>query len=71
VEGMMKRLLGGPGTISGFLLRFGQCAFGAASIALMVTGFGFSSYTAFWYSTVLLFSFFPFSFHFPLKSKLN
>ncbi|WVZ17873.1 hypothetical protein V8G54_010855 [Vigna mungo] len=45
---MMKRLWGGPGTISGFLLRFGQCAFGAASIALMVTGFGFSSYTAFW-----------------------
>ncbi|XP_027906399.1 CASP-like protein 5B2 [Vigna unguiculata] len=46
---MMKRLWGGPGTISGFLLRFGQCAFGAASIALMVTGFGFSSYTAFCY----------------------
>ncbi|KAK7350037.1 hypothetical protein VNO77_08076 [Canavalia gladiata] len=46
---MMKRLLGGPGTISGFLLRIGQCAFGAASIALMVTAFGFSSYTAFCY----------------------
>ena len=46
---MMKRLLGGPGTISGFLLRFGQCAFGAASIAIMVTSFGFSSYTAFCY----------------------
>ncbi|KAG5068856.1 hypothetical protein JHK85_001233 [Glycine max] len=46
---MMKRLLGGPGTISGFLLRFGQCAFGAASIAIMVTSFGFSSYTAFWW----------------------
>ncbi|XP_020238444.1 CASP-like protein 5B2 [Cajanus cajan] len=46
---MMKRLLGGPGTISGFLLRFGQCAFGAASISLMVTALGFSSYTAFCY----------------------
>ncbi|XP_027334347.1 CASP-like protein 5B2 isoform X2 [Abrus precatorius] len=46
---MMKRLLGGPGTISGFLLRLGQCAFGASSIALMVTAFGFSSYTAFCY----------------------
>lgn len=45
----MKRLLGGPGTISGFLLRFGQCAFGAASIALMVTSLDFSSYTAFCY----------------------
>lgn len=44
----MKRLLGGPGTVSGFLLRFGQCAFGAASISVMVTSFGFSTYTAFW-----------------------
>ncbi|RZC19452.1 CASP-like protein 5B2 isoform X1 [Glycine soja] len=50
---MMKRLLGGPGTISGFLLRFGQCAFGAASIAIMVTSFGFSSYTAFCLKNVI------------------
>ncbi|XP_061371890.1 CASP-like protein 5B2 [Gastrolobium bilobum] len=47
----MKVLLGGPGTISGFLLRLGQCAFGAASIGVMVTAFGFSSYTAFCYLT--------------------
>jgi hypothetical protein len=45
---MMKRLMGGPGTVSGFLLRLGQCAFGAASITIMVTAPGFSSYTAFW-----------------------
>ncbi|XP_057459133.1 CASP-like protein 5B2 [Lotus japonicus] len=45
----MKHLLGGPGTVSGCLLRIGQCAFGAASIGLMVTAFGFSTYTAFCY----------------------
>ncbi|XP_028772983.1 CASP-like protein 5B2 [Neltuma alba] len=45
----MKRLLGGPGTITGLMLRLGQCAFGAASIGVMVTAFGFSSYTAFCY----------------------
>ncbi|AES87109.1 hypothetical protein MtrunA17_Chr4g0009521 [Medicago truncatula] len=48
---MMQRLLGGPGTVSGFLLRLGQCAFGAASISVMVTSFGFSTYTAFCYLT--------------------
>ncbi|KAK2432906.1 hypothetical protein P8452_30308 [Trifolium repens] len=48
---MMKRLMGGPGTVSGFLLRLGQCAFGAASITIMVTAPGFSSYTAFCYLT--------------------
>ncbi|KAF7825624.1 CASP-like protein 5B2 [Senna tora] len=48
----MKRLLGGPGTITGLILRLGQCAFGAASIGVMVTALGFSSYTAFWYSYV-------------------
>ncbi|KAI4356516.1 hypothetical protein L6164_000535 [Bauhinia variegata] len=45
----MKRLLGGPGTISGLVMRLGQCAFGAASIGVMVTAVGFSSYTAFCY----------------------
>ncbi|KAK7259958.1 hypothetical protein RIF29_25596 [Crotalaria pallida] len=45
----MKRLLGGPGTMSGLLLRLGQCAFGGASIGLMVTSRGFSGYTAFCY----------------------
>ncbi|KAF1877020.1 hypothetical protein Lal_00033573 [Lupinus albus] len=38
----MKVLLGGPGTKSGLLLRLGQCAFGASSIGLMITSFGFS-----------------------------
>ncbi|KAE9610994.1 hypothetical protein Lalb_Chr07g0193011 [Lupinus albus] len=45
----MKVLLGGPGTKSGLLLRLGQCAFGASSIGLMITSFGFSGYTAFCY----------------------
>lgn len=47
----MKRLFGGPGTVTGLLLRLGQCAFGAASIGLMVTSIGFSGFTAFWYSS--------------------
>ncbi|XP_031484612.1 CASP-like protein 5B2 [Nymphaea colorata] len=45
----MKDLPGTPGTISGLLLRMGQCLFAAASIAAMVTATGFSSYTAFCY----------------------
>lgn len=45
----MKRLFGGPGTVTGLLLRLGQCAFGAASIGVMVTSLGFSGYTAFCY----------------------
>lgn len=66
----MKRLLGGPGTVSGFLLRLGQCAFGASSIGLMITAFGFSSYTAFWYSPSLPFlSFFFCFFKWKLKIK--
>ncbi|XP_045827466.1 CASP-like protein 5B2 [Trifolium pratense] len=48
---MMKRLMGGPGTTSGFLLRFGQCAFGAASISVMTSAPGFSTITAFCYLT--------------------
>ncbi|KAI4354561.1 hypothetical protein L6164_003411 [Bauhinia variegata] len=45
----MRRLLGGPGTISGLLMRLGQCAFGAASIGVMVCATGFSIFTAFCY----------------------
>ncbi|CAI0427279.1 unnamed protein product [Linum tenue] len=45
----MKELLGSPGTVSGLLLRLGQCAFAAASIGVMVSANGFSSYTAFCY----------------------
>ena len=58
----MKRLLGGPGTITGLMLRLGQYAFGSASIAVMVTAFGFSSYTAFWYSYLCPFYFLIFGF---------
>ncbi|KAG0487827.1 hypothetical protein HPP92_006638 [Vanilla planifolia] len=45
----MKVLVGSPGTVSGLLLRTGQCLFAGASIAVMVSASGFSSYTAFCY----------------------
>lgn len=45
----MKDLIGSPGTVSGFLLRVGQCLFAGASIGVMVTADRFSSYTAFCY----------------------
>ncbi|KAJ7950262.1 CASP-like protein [Quillaja saponaria] len=45
----MKGLFGSPGTFSGLMLRVGQCGFGAASIGVMVSAIGFSSYTAFCY----------------------
>ncbi|KDP24559.1 hypothetical protein JCGZ_25123 [Jatropha curcas] len=45
----MKELIGSPGTISGLFLRISQCAFAAASIGLMASATGFSSYTAFCY----------------------
>ena len=44
----MKELIGSPGTVSGLVLRIGQCAFAAASIGIMVSANGFSNYTAFW-----------------------
>lgn len=50
----MKDLIGRPGTMSGLALRIGQSAFAAASIGVMVSALGFSSFTAFWY-----FHFFP------------
>ncbi|XP_039013486.1 CASP-like protein 5B2 [Hibiscus syriacus] len=45
----MKEVIGRPGSVSGLTLRITQCAFAAASIALMVSVSGFSSYTAFCY----------------------
>ncbi|CAL9205491.1 CASP-like protein 5B3 [Musa acuminata AAA Group] len=45
----MKVAVGSPGTWSGLLLRVGQCAFAGASIGVMLSAFGFSSYTAFCY----------------------
>ncbi|XVF55203.1 hypothetical protein PTKIN_Ptkin06aG0018000 [Pterospermum kingtungense] len=45
----MKELIGSPGTVSGLTLRITQCAFAASSIAVMVSAYGFSSYTAFCY----------------------
>uniref|UniRef100_M4CNB8 CASP-like protein n=1 Tax=Brassica campestris TaxID=3711 RepID=M4CNB8_BRACM len=43
----MKKMIGSPGTVSGLMLRLGQCATAAASIGVMVSAPGFSSYTAF------------------------
>ncbi|KAJ6806837.1 CASP-like protein 5B3 isoform X1 [Iris pallida] len=45
----MKVVVGSPGTVSGLLLRLGQCLFAGASIGVMVSAFGFSNYTAFCY----------------------
>ncbi|KAG9453093.1 hypothetical protein H6P81_005997 [Aristolochia fimbriata] len=45
----MKNLLGGPGTVTGLLLRVGQCFCAAASIGAMISSLGFSNYTAFCY----------------------
>jgi hypothetical protein len=50
----MKALIGRPGSVSGLVLRLGQCAFAATAIGVMVSAYGFSSFTAFWY---FLFSF--------------
>ncbi|XP_018474711.1 CASP-like protein 5B1 [Raphanus sativus] len=44
---MKKKMIGSPGTMSGLILRLGQCATAAASIGVMVSAPGFSSYTAF------------------------
>ncbi|XP_057971026.1 CASP-like protein 5B2 [Malania oleifera] len=45
----MKEVIGRPGTVSGLLLRIGQCLFAAASISVMVSAHEFSIYTAFCY----------------------
>ncbi|OAY78162.1 CASP-like protein 5B3 [Ananas comosus] len=45
----MKDVVGSPGTWSSLILRFGQCAFAGASIGVMASALGFSSYTAFCY----------------------
>ncbi|MCL7040838.1 hypothetical protein MKW94_011837 [Papaver nudicaule] len=45
----MKNLIGGPGTVSGLMLRLGQFLFSSASIGVMVSASGFSSYTAYCY----------------------
>lgn len=45
----MKELFGGPGKVSGLVLRMGQCVFGVASIAVMASSHGFATCTAFWY----------------------
>ena len=54
----MKDLIGRPGTKSGLALRMGQSAFAAASIGVMVSALGFSSFTAFWYCHLPLSLFF-------------
>ncbi|KAL1200562.1 CASP-like protein 5B1 [Cardamine amara subsp. amara] len=43
----MMKMIGSPGSMSGLILRLGQCATAAASIGVMVSALGFSNYTAF------------------------
>ncbi|KAI3939107.1 hypothetical protein MKX01_001975 [Papaver californicum] len=45
----MKILIGGPGSISGLTLKLGEFLFASASIGVMVSAYGFSSYTAYCY----------------------
>ncbi|KAG2690646.1 hypothetical protein I3843_09G194300 [Carya illinoinensis] len=45
----MKDLVGRPGSVSGLVLRLGQCAFAASAIGVMVGALGFSTFTAFCY----------------------
>ncbi|CAK9135661.1 unnamed protein product [Ilex paraguariensis] len=45
----MKNLFGCPWTMSGLVLRIGQCIFAAASIGVMATASGFSTTSAFCY----------------------
>ncbi|XP_071721390.1 CASP-like protein 5B2 [Rutidosis leptorrhynchoides] len=45
----MKDMFGSPGSVSGLMLRIGQCLCAAASIGWMVSATGFSNYTAFCY----------------------
>ncbi|XP_037418411.1 CASP-like protein 5B3 [Triticum dicoccoides] len=50
----MKRVVGSPGTWSGMALRLSQCVCAAASTFSMVSGFGYSNYSAFFYLIVAL-----------------
>ncbi|CAM0950757.1 unnamed protein product [Alopecurus aequalis] len=45
----MKLIVGSPGTWSGMALRVSQCVFAASSICSMITAFGYSNYSAFFY----------------------
>ncbi|XP_031104291.1 CASP-like protein 5B2 [Ipomoea triloba] len=45
----MKVFVGSPGSVSGLLLRIGQCLFAAGSIGVMASAYGFSNFTAFCY----------------------
>lgn len=45
----MKELVGSPGSVTGLLLRIGQCLFASGSIGVMVSALGFSNFTAYCY----------------------
>ncbi|XP_040972924.1 CASP-like protein 5B1 [Gossypium hirsutum] len=49
IRNKMKVSIGSPGMVSGLMLKIYQCAFPAASIAVMVSASDFSSYTALWW----------------------
>ncbi|XP_048565954.1 CASP-like protein 5B3 [Triticum urartu] len=50
----MKRVVGSPGTWSGMALRLSQSVCAAASTFSMVSGFGYSNYSAFFYMNLAL-----------------
>jgi hypothetical protein len=60
----MKELIGRPGSVSGLVLRLGQCGFAAVAIGVMVTALNFSTFTAFWYFLFPFFYLFIFKFEF-------
>lgn len=69
-ERTMKDLLGSPGTVSGLLLRTGQCFFAAGSIGVMVSAIGFSNFTAYWYYLLFIYPSPPIRCFFPVISML-
>ncbi|XP_037418412.1 CASP-like protein 5B3 [Triticum dicoccoides] len=50
----MKSVAGSPGTWSGMALRLSQCVFAAASVFSLVSGFGYSNYSAYFYMNLAL-----------------
>lgn len=60
----MKQLVGRPGSGSGLVLRLGQVVCAAASIGIMVSASGFSTFTAFWYYVILFLLFYFLKFNY-------
>ncbi|KAG2329052.1 hypothetical protein Bca52824_000232 [Brassica carinata] len=71
----MKKIIGGPGTLSGLILRIGQCVSASASMSVMLTATGSYNCTAFHYLSAsmglqALWSFWlACAYHFALRYK--